>query len=68
MKARITSYNVCYTKLLRVEAEHQCMTTRGIHKHGVSMVTSTMLGIFREDPKTRKEFLDIIGNPVNRSS
>ncbi len=51
-----------------VEAEHQCMTTRGIHKHGVSMVTSTMLGIFREDPKTRKEFLDIIGNPVNRSS
>jgi GTP cyclohydrolase I len=51
-----------------VEAEHQCMTTRGIHKHGVSMVTSTMLGIFREDPKTRKEFLDIIGNPVNRGS
>jgi len=51
-----------------IEAEHQCMTTRGIHKHGVSMVTSTMLGIFREDPKTRKEFLDIIGNPVNRAS
>jgi len=43
------------------------MTTRGIHKHGVSMVTSTMLGIFREDPKTRKEFLEIIGNPVNRA-
>jgi len=50
-----------------IEAEHQCMTTRGIHKHGVSMVTSTMLGIFREDPKTRKEFLEIIGNPVNRA-
>ncbi len=51
-----------------VEAEHQCMTTRGIHKHGVSMVTSTMLGQFREDPKTRKEFMGIIGNPVNRGS
>ncbi len=51
-----------------VEAEHQCMTTRGIHKHGVSMVTSTMLGQFRDDPKTRKEFMGIIGNPVNRGS
>jgi len=32
-----------------LEAEHQCMSTRGVHKHGVSMVTSTMLGVFRED-------------------
>jgi len=44
-----------------VEAEHQCMTTRGIHKQGVSMVTSTMLGAFRDDPTTRREFLTLIG-------
>ena len=49
-----------------LEGEHHCMSTRGIHKHGVSMVTSTMLGAFRENPTTRKEFLDIIGNPTNR--
>lgn len=50
-----------------VEAEHQCMSTRGVHKHGVSMVTSTMLGVFRDDSTTRKEFLTMIGNPVNRA-
>ena len=44
-----------------VEAEHQCMTTRGVEKPGVSMVTSTMLGAFRDDPSTRKEFLSFIG-------
>jgi len=44
-----------------LEAEHQCMTTRGVHKPGVGMVTSTMLGAFREDPSTRKEFLAMIG-------
>lgn len=44
-----------------IEAEHQCMTTRGVHKPGVGMVTSTMLGAFRENPSTRKEFLAIIG-------
>ena len=44
-----------------VEAEHQCMTTRGVEKPGVSMVTSTMLGAFRDDPSTRKEFLAFIG-------
>jgi GTP cyclohydrolase I len=44
-----------------VEAEHQCMTTRGIHKPGVSMVTSTMLGAFRDDASTRREFLTLIG-------
>ncbi|MEM9044311.1 MAG: GTP cyclohydrolase I FolE [Pseudomonadota bacterium] len=49
-----------------VEGEHHCMSTRGIHKHGVSMVTSTMLGNFKSDPRTRKEFMDIIGNPTNR--
>jgi len=44
-----------------VEAAHQCMTTRGVHKHGVTMVTSRMLGAFRDDPSTRREFLSIIG-------
>ena len=48
-----------------IEATHQCMTTRGVHKTGVSMVTSTMLGAFREDPKTRREFLAMIGNPAS---
>lgn len=46
-----------------IEAAHQCMTTRGVHKTGVSMVTSTMLGEFRRNPLTRREFLTIIGNP-----
>ncbi len=49
-----------------VEAQHQCMTTRGVHKPGVTMVTSQMLGAFRDDPETRKEFLSILGNPVPR--
>ncbi len=43
-----------------IEAAHQCMTTRGIHKTGVAMVTSRMLGAFREDPRTRREFLAMI--------
>ena len=45
-----------------IEAGHQCMTTRGVHKPGVSMVTSRMLGAFRDDPTTRRELLAIIGN------
>jgi len=45
-----------------VQASHQCMTTRGIHKTNVSMVTSTMLGTFRKDEKTRAEFMQIIDN------
>ena len=44
-----------------IEAAHQCMTTRGIRKPGVSMVTSRMLGSFRDDPMTRQEFLSIVG-------
>jgi GTP cyclohydrolase I len=48
-----------------IEAQHQCMTTRGVHKPGVTMVTSTMLGAFRKDPMTRREFLTIIGNPAS---
>jgi GTP cyclohydrolase I len=43
-----------------VEAAHQCMTTRGVHKPGVSMVTSRMVGAFRSDARTRREFLSII--------
>ena len=44
-----------------LEAEHHCMTTRGVHKPGVSMVTSRMIGAFRDDPATRREFLSAIG-------
>ena len=51
-----------------IEAQHQCMTTRGVHKPGVTMVTSTMLGAFRQDPLTRREFLTIIGNPSSTLS
>ena len=43
-----------------VEGAHECMTTRGIHKRGVSMLTSSMLGTFREDARTRNEFLGFI--------
>ncbi len=43
-----------------IEASHQCMTTRGIHKSNVSMVTSQMLGLFRKDARTRSEFLRMI--------
>jgi GTP cyclohydrolase I len=46
-----------------IEATHQCMTTRGVHKSGVSMVTSAMYGEFRKNPLTRREFLSVIGNP-----
>jgi GTP cyclohydrolase I len=43
-----------------VDATHQCMTTRGVHKRGVSMITSQMLGSFRDDARTRSEFLRFI--------
>lgn len=49
-----------------IEAAHHCMTTRGIHRPGTTMVTSRMLGGFRSDSKTRREFLTIIGNPLSR--
>jgi len=45
-----------------IEAAHECMTTRGVHKTGVTMVTSRMLGAFRDDPATRRELLSMIGN------
>jgi GTP cyclohydrolase IA len=44
-----------------VDAVHQCMTTRGVHKRGVSMITSRMTGTFRSDARTRAEFLQFIG-------
>ncbi|HET8940760.1 MAG TPA: GTP cyclohydrolase I FolE [Rudaea sp.] len=43
-----------------IDATHQCMTTRGVHKSRVSMITSQMLGTFRKDARTRAEFLRFI--------
>ncbi len=51
-----------------IQAAHQCMTTRGVRKPGVSMITSRMLGSFRDDPATRREFVWMIGGAnVNQS-
>ena len=47
-----------------IEASHQCMTTRGVHKPGVTMTTSTMLGIFRKRAVTRRELLAMVNNPT----
>jgi GTP cyclohydrolase I len=49
-----------------IEARHQCMTTRGVHKPDATLVTSRMLGELRENASTRREFLSIIGNPSSR--
>ena len=43
-----------------IEAQHQCMSTRGVHKKDVQMKTSRMIGLFRSDPRTRKEFMDLV--------
>ena len=43
-----------------IDARHECMTTRGVHKRGVSMITSRMTGAFKTDPRTRTEFLRFI--------
>jgi GTP cyclohydrolase IA len=51
-----------------IEAQHQCMTTRGIHKPGVAMVTSRMLGAFRDDPTTRRELLAMVGGPSHQAA
>jgi GTP cyclohydrolase I len=48
-----------------IEAVHGCMTTRGVHKSGLTMVTSQMIGAFRDDASTRREFLAAIGNPTS---
>ena len=69
IQERLTSQiaNVLYDVLcpkgvaVVVEAQHQCMTTRGVHKAGVTMETSCMLGCFRDDPGQRSEFLGAIG-------
>ena len=45
-----------------IEAQHQCMTTRGVHKPGVAMVTSRLLGAFRSNPDTRREFMAMINS------
>jgi len=47
-----------------IEATHHCMTTRGVHKPGTSMVTSRMLGMFRTNASTRREFLSLVGSPA----
>jgi len=49
-----------------VEARHQCMTTRGVHKPDATLVTSRMLGELRENASTRREFMAILGNPSSR--
>lgn len=49
-----------------IHAQHECMTTRGVHKRGVSMVTSTLLGSFRDDARTRAEFLRLTESSVAR--
>lgn len=48
-----------------IEATHGCMTTRGVHKTGLTMVTSQMIGAFRDHGETRREFLSAIGNPTS---
>ena len=46
-----------------IDASHQCMTTRGIHKTESSTITSRMLGAFRDNPETRSEFMNLINSP-----
>ncbi|NLI26733.1 MAG: GTP cyclohydrolase I FolE [Acetobacter sp.] len=48
-----------------LEAGHQCMTTRGVHRPGVSMVTSKMLGVFRDNSDTRKELMAMLNRPAS---
>ena len=47
-----------------IDAEHQCMSSRGVSKHGSSTITSRMIGAFRENQKSRMEFLNLIGNKM----
>lgn len=49
-----------------IKAEHHCMTTRGVHKHGTDMVTSRMLGVFRDNAMTRQEFLAMVTDDLER--
>lgn len=50
-----------------LKAEHHCMTTRGVHKPGTDMVTSRMLGVFRDNPITRQEFLAMVTEDTRTS-
>jgi GTP cyclohydrolase IA len=50
-----------YGVALVIEGTHACMSTRGVNQHGATMVTSRMLGAFRDQPETRQEFLSAIG-------
>ncbi len=50
-----------------IDAAHECMSTRGIHKTESSTVTSQMLGIFKENPKTRSEFMNLIASGNNQA-
>ena len=45
-----------------IKATHHCMTTRGVHKQGVDMVTSKMIGVFKDNHVTREEFLGFVGS------
>ena len=47
-----------------IDAEHQCMSSRGVHKHGSSTITSRMIGVFRENQKSRMEFLNLISSKL----
>lgn len=48
-----------------IKAAHHCMSSRGVHMHGADMVTSRMLGCFRDDPMTRQEFMSMVHSNVN---
>jgi GTP cyclohydrolase I len=50
-----------------LKAEHHCMTTRGVHKPGTDLVTSRMLGVFRDNPITRQEFLAMVTEDTRTS-
>ena len=47
-----------------IDAEHQCMSSRGVHKHGSTTITSRMIGVFRENQKSRMEFLNLISSKL----
>jgi GTP cyclohydrolase I len=48
-----------------LEATHTCMTIRGVKKPGSVMVTSALRGLFKTDPATRSEIMNLLHNPVN---